>query len=732
MRSVQAALAALLLSLSAQAATLHGRVTDPTGKPVVGVEVVTGSLSTRTNAAGAFSFEVADGKHLIEINASSFAAESVSVDVMTGAMIEVTLRPILAATLTVMAETSPETQRVAGGTAMVPEAQIRETRAHTLQDVLTFVPGVVANSRFGADETQLSVRGSGLRNNFHLRGINILVNGIPYQDADGFSDFESLDLFATERVQVWKGANALQYGGSSMGGAINLVTYDGATAAPLSARLEGGSFGLTKAQIGSGGNRETLAWFGSLSHTQQDGYREWSEQRRTRFLGNLDLRLRENTTLRFDGIYADVSEHLPGALTADQFRTSPRDADPNNVTGKWGRFFDYTRVAAQLLHSFDPDRDLGLFVFTQTRDMVHPIFQILDQDATNSGAEANIRMRGSRYRLVAGVTSLWGGADERRFENRSGDRGPLAADFTNGATSWAAYAEHQFDATPLMTLTIGARADSARRTFDDHFLGDGDRSDSRTFSSFSPRFGLLWSVASNAQLFANASRSYEPPLLLELTSFGAPGFIDLDAQSTWQFEIGSRGQRGGFGWDAALYDAEIDDEIVNVNVRPFPNAPFTVPSYRNVARTRHRGVEIGGQARMGDLSARIAYTLSDFRFVDNPEFAGNRLPGAAPHIIHAELRADLRGERWLATSIDWSPQRFFADSANSVTSDPYAVVNLRGGWTWRSLETFAEISNITDEHYSPTVQVDSAVGRFFEPGTPRSISIGVRWAAPRR
>jgi len=721
-------LAALLFLFS----TLNGRVTDLTGRPVAGAEVVAGSVSTRTNGSGLFSIDLEAGKHVVEISAPSLARESRTVDLSTDVRIDVMLRPLVAATLTVVAETSPETQRVAGGTAVVSEAEIHETRAHNLQDVLSFVPGVVANSRFGADESQLSVRGSGLRNNFHLRGINIHVNGIPYQDADGFSDFESIDLFATERVQVWKGANALQYGGSSMGGAINLVTYDGATAAPLSLRFEGGSFGLSKAQIASGGNLERVGWFASLSHSQFDGFREWSDHRRTRFFSNLDLRLGDATTLRFDGIYADVSEHLPGALTADEFGASPGQADPNNVANRWGRFFDYTRVAAQLLHSFGSDREVGVYVFTQRRDMIHPIFQILDQDATNSGAEANFRLRGRSNRFVAGVTALWGGADEKRYQNQNGERGTVAADFTNGATSWAAYAENQLDVTPALTLTIGARADSARRTFDDHLLSDGDRSDSRTFSSLSPRFGVLWSVKENAQLFANASRSYEPPLLLELTSFGAPGFLELEAQSTWQFEIGTRGEQGRYGWDVALYDAEIDNEIVNVNARPFPSASFTIPSYRNVDRTRHRGVEIGGRARFRELSARVAYTWSDFRFVDDAQYAGNHLPGAAPHLLHAELRSELPHGGWIAPSMVWSPQRFFADSANTLSADSYAVLNVRGGWKWRSLEVFAEVSNLTDANYSPTVQVDNAIGRTYEPGAPRSGAVGVRWSMERR
>lgn len=82
---------------------------------------------------------------------------------------------------------------VPGSVDLVPAAIIEDTPAHNLEDVMAFVPGVMAQSRFGADESKLSVRGSGLRNNFHHRGLNLLINGIPYTDADGFSDFESIE-----------------------------------------------------------------------------------------------------------------------------------------------------------------------------------------------------------------------------------------------------------------------------------------------------------------------------------------------------------------------------------------------------------------------------------------------------------------------------------------------------------------------------------------------------------
>src|SRR5262245_65214363 len=97
-------------------------------------------------------------------------------------------------------EAREEIQRVPGGVEIVGQERIDESRAANLQDVLQYVPGVLIRPRFGAaDESQLSVRGSGLQNNFHLRGINVLIDGFPYGSADGFSDFEALELMDPKR-----------------------------------------------------------------------------------------------------------------------------------------------------------------------------------------------------------------------------------------------------------------------------------------------------------------------------------------------------------------------------------------------------------------------------------------------------------------------------------------------------------------------------------------------------
>lgn len=687
--------------LAQGAGSMMGAVTDPSGAAIPGatVSLQEGSAPSRavtTDLQGRFHFEgVAAGVHVVRVEAPGFLSVTREVRVEANAVANLDIRlplPTVIEKIQVIEEAREELSTVAGGTALVPFTEIQQSLAHNLKDVLGFTPGVLAQPRFGADETQLSIRGSGLRNNFHMRGLNVLIDGVPSQEADGFSDFEALDLLATQRIEVWKGANALRYGGNSMGGAINFITHTGETASPVALTVEGGAFGLFKAQLSSGLVRGPFSYYVSASDTELDGYRDHSQQGRQRLYGNVVWRPSGQTQLRVDLLYANVAEKLPGSLTRAEFAADPRQANPANLTQDSGRFYDYVRLGVGLARQLENGHELAVHLFGQYRNMDHPIFQVLDQDARNFGGEVRYRFSGiwlgKPMRFVAGFAPQFGDTGDRRFLNVNGQRGALASTFSTESRNYGFYFEDQIDLTSAFTFSFGGRGDWSQRRFDDTFLADGDRSDRRTFSAFSPKIGFLWRATEALQVFGNVSRAYEPPLQLELISFGAPGFLPLRAQDAWQFELGTRGQWGErWNWDIALFDAEISDEIINLNVQPFPGAPFTIPSYRNVPSTRHTGIEFGTGAllkpnllRAGDrLSWRSAYTWSRFRFVGDPTFGDNFLAGAPRHHLRAEVRYDTRGF-WVAPNLEWSPQTYFVDSANTTRNDKYAVLNLKAGY----------------------------------------------------
>jgi iron complex outermembrane receptor protein len=649
-------------------------------------------------------------------------------------------------------EASEELSRVPGGTAIVDQKTIEQTRGANLKDALDFVPGVMIRPRFGAaDESQLSIRGSGLRNNFHLRGVNVLIDGFIYGQADGFSDFESLELLTTKRIEIYKGANALALGGYTLGGAINLVSKTGYDAGLVEIRSEAGSFGFLKNYIGTGQVYGPVDIYAAFADTELDGYRDHSEQVRRRAYATFGYAAPGGTTIRLDLGYTHSEEELPGSLTLQEFKANPRQQDPTVAQFRQERNYEYGRGGLTLRTPLGENQVLEWKTQLDYQDLDHPLsFAVIDQTTYNWGTEARYIVSAPLFshgnRFTIGLQYFSTRQNDAQLQNLSGHRGALIHNQINIATNVGAYAQEEFDVTPTFTGVLGGRAQYAVREVRDRFMIDGNQSDSVDFFSFAPKVGFVWKVAPTAQIFANASKSYEPPLVLELTAPGQIGgdLSQLKAQKAWQFEVGTRGTAAQrITWDVAFYDIELWDEIQNTNVQPFPGAPFTIPRFTNIDRSRHTGAEIGadvvlvkdaaknmGLGATGDaLTTRVAYTYSRFVYVDDPVFNNNDLPGAPRHFIRGELRYDHLSGFWIAPNVEWVPTGYFVNSQNTVKTPSYALGNVLIGYDhkpWK-LSVYFEARNLANQQYVSSVVVDNANQRFFEPGDGRAFYGGVSW-----
>ena len=756
------ALFALMLSSPAiaQNGTITGTVTDAISAQTVAGAVVSiagTTLSSQTDRVGHYRLEgVSPGRVVIELKRVGYSAIRQEVDLAIGQLKQLDF--VLSATATELAaltiigsrsdlqETRQRLEQVPGGVDFVSAEEIQGTRQANLKDVLRFTPGVYIQPRFGAaDESQISIRGSGLRNNFHARGINLLVNGMPYRNADGFTDFESLELTNTEAIEVYKGANALRYGGSTMGGAINLHTRTGYTANRVSAVAEGGSFGFYKAQLASGGKSGGLDYYASYARTELEGFRDYAVQSRNRVNAHLGYLLSPTTDLRSFYFFARVNEQLPGALSESEFAADPRAANPTNRAGRWGRDYDLHHLGLQLRTQLSEGQRLEISPYFQYRDIDHPIFRVISQISRDYGAEIRYEnsntLAGRRNLFTLGVQPAFLNMDNRQYDNVAGAHGTLRKDQKDQVQAAAVYAEDMLGISDRLSLILGARLDYSTRETEDFFLSDGDQSDKRTYQPLSPKLGMLYSLPSvNGQLFANVSRSFEPPLLLELNSLTVPGFISLEGQDALQFEVGTRGRAGGFRWDLSLFDIELDNEILNVNVEPFPGAGFTVPTYRNARKSRHYGLEAGANygtpgpiftsANGGDgLALQAAYTFSRNRFVEDSAFKGNDIPGAPEHLLNAELKYIHPSGLALGPTIEWAPKSYFMNSENTASNNGWVNLGFKAEWLVApvGVTVFAAGQNLTDARRSPSVQVDNAAGRFFEPMDGRSFYFGLRW-----
>jgi len=628
-------------------------------------------------------------------------------------------------------------QRIPGSVAVVPDTQWKNTPAATIKDVLDWVPGVWAQPKWG-DDTRLSIRGSGLSRNFHLRGIQLTMDGIPINTADGYGDFQEVDPTAYRYVEVFKGANALRFGANSLGGAINFVMATGRDAQAFDGRADVGSFGFVRSQASTGGASGRFDWFATGSAQRQDGFRHHSEGHAERGSANAGYQLSPDAETRFYLNANIVRQRIPGAVTKASALNSPQTAAPNNVLLDQQRNIDTVRVANKTSVRFGPTIvDIGLFAVD--RHLMHPIFQWIDYRYQDYGSFVRATddrvIGGSRNRLIAGINLHNGSIDNQQFQNLPGAvKGPRLSSSVDKSENISAYAENSYFLLPNVAFVAGTQFLHAVRDREDRFLTNGNQSGRRTFDILSPKIGLLWDVDPAWQVFGNISRSAEVPSFGE-NSFATVALSNIRAQTATTYEIGTRGRRPDVTWDLAIYRAEIRDELQCLTNTLTPGA-CTVT---NADRTVHQGIEAGfGIAVLSALTTaadrvwlNVAYTFNDFFFDGDALYGNNTLPGAPPHYVRAELLYKHPSGFYAGPNLEWVPQAYFVDNANSVKTEPYALLNFRVGYDrtdgWSA---YLEGRNLFDERYIASASIAetaNTASALFEPGTGRAVYAGVRY-----
>jgi iron complex outermembrane receptor protein len=635
-------------------------------------------------------------------------------------------------------------QQTPGGVTLVPaEAYKTTTAASTIKDILDYVPGVFVQPKWG-DDTRLSIRGSGLSRNFHLRGVQLYMDGIPINTADGYGDFQEIDPTAYKFVEVYKGGNALRFGANALGGAINFVTPSGRDPALNVVSLDAGAFGFRRLQAAAGGANGPWDGFVTASTQAAGGFRDHSAGRAERLSGNIGYRVSEDVETRFYVNANEVRQQIPGTVTRTSALTSPQTAAPANIALDQQRNIDTLRLANKTTLRFD-NTTVEVGAFGLSRHLMHPIFQWLDYRYEDYGGfvrAVDDRSIGAfRNRVTFGVNLLNGSIDNQQFINVGGQKGALASSSIDRSRNTSVYAENAFYVAPALALIGGTQFLHATRTRQDPFLSNGDESGGTAFDLWSPKAGLLWQIDPTWQAFANVSRSAEVPSFGEsATGPGIPTipFTSIRPQRATTYEIGTRGNREELRWELAAYHAEIKDELLCL-YSAFGNCNVT-----NADRTVHQGIEAGGGVALfrnvfarGDRPDRLwfnlAYTFNDFRFARDAVYDNNLLPGAPRHFVRAELLYRHPSGFFAGPNLEWVPQAYFVDSANSLATQAYAIAGAKAGFDdGGPFSMYIEGRNLTNRAYIASAAIiDRATmaSALFEPGTGRAVYAGmkVRW-----
>lgn len=628
-------------------------------------------------------------------------------------------------------------QQTPGGAGVVDAATYTQGRVSTLSDALGGATGVYVQPRFGAEEARISIRGSGLQRTFHGRGLKLMQDGVPLNLADGSFDFQAIEPLSARYVEVWRGANALQYGAATLGGAVNFVSPNGYNADRLRLRVEGGSFGYGRAQVSAGNVDGRFDHYLSASLFRQDGFRGHAEQETGRLFANLGYLLSDTLETRFYIGHVHSDSRLPGSLTRAQLEADPRQPLAGNVTSDQQRNIRWTRLSNKTVWR-DGAQRLEVFAYLSDKELNHPIFQVIDQHNRDVGVEVRYvvdqPLLGRRNRFTVGLAPSVGTTGEERHVNNGGVPGVLTNRSKQTARNLELYAENQLHVLPDLALVTGLQyLDAARRLEDRYVAGTPadpvDESFAQRQRGASPKLGLRYDVSRDVQVFGNVSRSMEPPTFSEIAGGLRP--LPNAAQKATTVEAGTRGRLKDLEWDLVFYESRVRDELLQVAVNS-AGASVTV----NAPRTLHRGLEAGlsGHAfasPAGRVEWRVNGLWNHFRFRDDATHGNNALPGVPKAFGRAQAGYRLKGGTLLAINAEAS-SGYAIDFANSFGARRYAIWGVRAsGDIRKGLGWFVDGRNLADRRYAATTGVVRDAGGSdsaqFMPGDGRALYAGLDW-----
>ncbi|GAB4122374.1 MAG: TonB-dependent receptor [Rhodothalassiaceae bacterium] len=632
--------------------------------------------------------------------------------------------------------------RIPGSVDLVGSETFSRQYVEHLGDMLEMTPGVIAQERY-SEEIRLSIRGSGVSNNNHLRGVELLLDGTPINFADGFGDFQEIDSRLTRYLEVYKGGNGFEYGAATLGGAINVVSPTGATAeAAESLVLEGGSFETARLTASLARQGEAWDFFAGASGVHSDQFRDHSVQNTGRLTMNAGFAVGDGIETRFYLIANHINQAIPGSLDLNTALTARKTARGVNVTNDWQRNIRSLRLINKTSFRVGETGQLDMGAYGTLRDLDHPIFVFIDDETTDFGIFGRYSesgdIAGLRHDLTAGFLARRSNTDDDWFVNVGGKRGFQIRSTEQKAGQLQAYIVDQVHLFEDFALDLGLQAFTTSRNFTDNFEPVND--DEISFNALNPKIGILWDVAEKAQIWANVTRSKEPPNFGALTQRPILRFVPLEAQKGWTTEIGTRGAAGAFAWDVTFFRARLKDELLQFAVDGnIPANTFNAPGI-----TIHRGIEAGLHVTLArDLFGRAgsrllldnAWTFSDFYFRKDAQFGNNQIPTTLRHFYKGELRYAEEGRFHLGLALEWAPKAPYVDFANTLKATDFAVFGLRAGYVLDDgIELYVDVQNVTDKRYIATFSttIDARLPgtnlALFTPGDGVGVFAGLKMA----
>lgn len=793
---------------------LLGRVTsDGEGASFVTVYLKGTSVGTSTDAEGRFALpDLPPGTHVVRVQGIGFRSQEIELEISNSQVIELEFE--LEKDIHLMEQVVVSGSRIGilqhlpGSARKIDNREIMAISPLSGNELLRTVTGIHV----------VEEEGAGLRVNIGVRGLDpdksrnvlILEDGIPV----ALGPYGEPEMYYTPSidrmrgVEILKGSGSILFGPQTVGGVINYITADPPAESSGSVSFTGGKGGYYTGQAVYGNS------FGNAGFNINYLRRQAENIGPTEFvLNDISSKIRFSASPRSgvslkigiydeksNSTYVGLTQYMYNSGSMDYIRLAPDDQ------------LSVRRYSVGLSHDLQINDDLRFnttfFAYTTSRNWKRQDFStnpsasnqtgvfwgdpgvtggaIFMQNSTGNrnrqfevaGIEPRMKYRYTLFEkqniLDAGARFLFERAYEQRINGSSAlaVSGNLRDDEIRTGRAFSSWAQNKILVNDRFSFTAGVRTEMLKyeRNIIRSRFADININNSTLLFEIIPGAGLNYNFSEGSGIFAGIHRGFAPPRIKDAISSDGTD-MELDAEKSWNLEIGSRARLSGLlGMEVTFFLMDFSNQVIPVS----ESSGGLGAGYINGGRTTHRGIEaelnlflsdllqIPGQLLLNLNTTLSSSVFSGDRFVakrisvedgiDDKVFVnikGNRTPYAPGRISSGYLHYDSPGGFGLRLSAHFTGWQY-TDVLNTdnvtewldlMQSDPgyvymqasadgrigklpqFSVVNLSSWYELRSgVKITLSVKNLLDERYISTRRPQG-----IRVGLPRMLNAGLTY-----
>jgi iron complex outermembrane receptor protein len=645
-------------------------------------------------------------------------------------------------------------------------------------------------------------------------GLSVFMDGVRINEPFGDGvNWGAVPQSAISSINLIPGSNPV-FGLNTLGGALSIHTKSGAQYPGFAIEATAGSWGRKGVNFEYGGEQDELDWFFTGNFVDENGWREHSTSNVNQLFGKVGW---QNDTTDFDlSILASDNrlegvQALPGSwgLTEEEGYTFP-DRNDSSVT----------MINLEGSHWLSDDKLLaGNVYFRRSRihnfaSNVNDDYNLLDADPDNDhegfneGSTTDQQGYGFTFQFsdtaplwelpnqfTVGVSFDGGRSNYKSFEQEvdefeddrtanSDEEFEMETDVIGRNEYYGVFFTDTLSLTDKLHLTASGRYNYIKVKIRDEMEADGATGKFVTgttsdevehhFNRFNPAIGLNYNPSKAMMFFGGYNEGMRAPTPIELacadpevpcrlpTDFLADPPLDPVVAKTW--EGGMRGRLAGdWQWSATGFYSTLHDDIQFISAGTAANVGY----FKNVGKTRRKGVELGLHGKIDKLSLAANYTFLRATFESDVTFnspsnssangadeitarPGDRLPGLPDHALKLRAAYDVTPDFTVGVNmLSFAGVYARGDENNEDENGKvagYTIFNMDANYRLNSnWSAFAKVNNVFDKEYATlgvlgvnafntpdrsfntAGEAGWADEQFRSPGAPRAAWVGVRY-----